>query len=136
MRKILLTLSIICLLTTPCFAEVNWNDLIGKLEWKQGVAYSVDEAGFNIMSIAKIAKWKDLTLSGGYAGDKESTGHKAIANLSYSLLKLKNYVDIPILDLVEVEPGLWMGLGNINLKEMNESEFDWGVSISLISLKF
>jgi len=135
MKKLILLVAFLLVCSTS-WAEVDWNDLISKLEWKQGVAYSFDEAGFNIMSTAKIAKWKDLTLSGGYAGDKESTGHKAIANLSYSLLKLKNYVDIPILDLIEIEPGLWCGLGNINLKELNESEFDWGISVSLISLKF
>lgn len=138
MKKLLTYIFAILLLcsVTPAYAEVNWNDVISKLEWKQGIAYSVPEGGINILSTFKAAKYKDITLSLGYAGDREQSGHKAVANLSYSLLKLKDYVEIPILDLVELEPGIWAGMGKVNLKEFDEWESDWGVSISVINVKF
>jgi len=59
--------------------------------------------------------------------------------LSYELLKLKNYISLPILDLIEFNAGVYGGYGRIALGAGNakdNNEWDMGFSVTLISVKF
>lgn len=76
--------------------------------------------------------WKGLTLEAGYAGRAQNTGDKIVAVLSYNLLSLKNYLDIPVLKYVEFNPGIWAGVGRVT----GSNEYDWGVSATLVNIKF
>lgn len=135
MKKMILEVMVLGLLATSAHAGLK--EVLEKVNWRQGVAYSFADSNLNAMSTFDVATWKSLRLSLGYAGDSDSTDHKAIANLSVSILRLKDFgVTVPILDLVEIEPGIWFGAGRWNFKDLGETETDYGVSLSLINLKF
>lgn len=107
---------------------------------KTGIAWDVEDSQMNYLSTIEIVKWKGLALEAGYAGAQENTGNKAVAVISYQLLKLKDLgVTLPILDLVEFNVGMYAGYGKIHIGEFqNEgnNEFSWGPSLSLINIKF
>lgn len=140
MRRIGLFLTIL-LLTTNVMAHEETSLLGGIAEkippLKQGVAYSMVDSKINYLSTIEILKKKGFTLEAGYAGDADSSDHKIVGVLSYELLKLRDLgVDLPILDLVEFNPGIYFGAGRLNFKEMDESETDWGVSMTCIRIKW
>ena len=79
-------------------------------------------------SSATIAEVKQLRLELGYADDNTVVGI-----LSYPVLKLKDLgVTIPVLDLIEFNVGIGAGMKEI----ANENEFVWGVTVTLIKIKF
>jgi hypothetical protein len=111
-------------------------DLLDKLPTtKQGIAYSVKDGALNyLMTFDAVAKG-NFALGLGYAGAAEGTRHKAVMTLSYKLVP-SGTLDFPILKYVEIEPCLWAGMGNLNIKDLQESEDDWGVGASLFKIKF
>lgn len=122
-------------------AELSLPDLIKKVPaLKQGVAYSIADNKLNYISTIEAADWKGVTFEIGYAGAAENTGHKAIAVVSYPILKLKDLgVNIPVLDLVEFNLGLYGGYGRIQLNDGQgdgNNEWDYGISATLLNIKF
>lgn len=115
--------------------ELNVSELLSKLPpLNQGVGYSIKDSNFNYIATVDAVSLKGFKIEAGYAGVAKNTGDKLIGVLSYDLLKLKNVgVTLPILDLVEFRPGVWAGYGEIN---NGKGEFDWGVSLSVLSVKF
>lgn len=112
--------------------EINLSETLNKLPaLKQGVAYSILDNDFNYLSTLEVAKWKGFTLEGGY-----SSKDKAVIVVSYEILKLKDIIDLPILNLVEFNLGLYGGYGRINMQALDKSEWDGGISLTLISVKF
>lgn len=99
---------------------------------KQGVAYSFSDSNVNYLSTIEAASYKGFALEIGYAGRAKNTGDKIVGVLSYDLFKAKNYVTWPILQYVEFRPGVWAGVGRVT----GSNEFDWGVSATVLSLKF
>lgn len=99
---------------------------------KQGIAFSLIDNQVNYLSTAQIAEWKGISLEGGYAGTAKDTGNKVVAVISYPLLKLKNYISLPVLDLIELNLGVYAGYGRI----LGSNEFDAGISGTAINLKF
>lgn len=144
MKKIIALL--VLLLAMPLVAEagVNWDDVSGikdEVNWKQGVAYSLEDSKWNYVSTIEVAKKYGLALEAGYMGDADKTDHKAVAVISGNLIELKDYVDLPILNLIEANIGLYAGYGRITLEQLSKedgknNEFDWGISLTLIDLKF
>lgn len=116
-------------------AEVSIGDTIKKIPaLKQGVAYSLIDSNFSYLSTIELAKWRGLTLEAGY-----SSSDKAVAVISYELLKLKDYINLPVLDLIEFNLGVYGGVSRIaiglgNAKDNNE--WDAGISATLIKVKF
>ena len=97
-----------------------------------GVAYSIVDNKFNHVETLEIVKWKGLALSGGYMGDSDSTDHKLIASLNYEILSLSKYVEWPIAKYVTFKPGIYAGWGSINMQEIDRSELDWGISLTVL----
>lgn len=97
---------------------------------KQGVAYSFSDSDFSYLSTIELAEYKGLTLEAGY-----SSKDKIVAVISYPLLKLKKYLDLPILNLVELNIGAYAGYGRISI-DRDFGEFDAGISATLINVKF
>jgi hypothetical protein len=138
MRRLLL--AIVFLGMTVCVASaesLSVTDTLKKIPaLKAGVGYSLIDNKINALSTVELARWKGITLEAGIAGDADSTDWKAIGVISYDLLKLKNYVDLPILNLIEFQPGLYAGAGGLNLHRIMESEIDAGVSLTLVNIKW
>lgn len=119
--------------------ELILGDLLNKIpSVKQGVAFSLPDGKFNYLATIDAVQWKGLNLEVGYAGRAKETADKAVAVLSYDLLKLKDVVDMPILDLIEFRPGIYAGFGRIEGFEDGRlaCEDDYGVSLSVIDVKF
>lgn len=108
---------------------------------KQGVAWSFADNKLNYLATAEILSYKGFSLEAGYAGDADSTDHKAVAVLSYDLLNLKKLgVNVPILDLLDFRVGGYVGYGRVQIGTNEErdgnNQFDYGASVTAISLKF
>lgn len=141
-KKIIMVMAI-CFIATASRAEVSITGIAGKLKdlpLKQGIAYSLQDSKINYLSTVELAKWKGFSLEAGYAGRAENTGDKAVAIISCQLAKAKDLgVTLPILDLLEANVGVYAGFGRIQVNDgfdNGNNEFDWGVSATLVSLKF
>lgn len=117
---------------SKCSAEVKLPPL------KQGIAWSLADSKLNYLSTIEVLTWKGLNLEVGYAGRAENTGDKAVAVVSYEIAKLKDFgVTVPILDLIEFNFGAYAGYGRIeNINSLDDSEFDYGLSATILNLKF
>lgn len=120
--------------------NLDIGDVVSKIPaLKQGIAYSVEDSRFNYLSTIDVFKYGPVALEFGYAGPAEETGNKIVGVVSYDLLNLKKLgVQLPILDLVEFRPGLYAGYGRIQFSgdKSNDNEFDWGISATILSVKF
>ncbi len=114
------------------------SEFLNNLELKNGIAYSTVEGGINFLSTIEIMNWKNFTLEVGGAGDYGNTDWKAVAVVSYPLIKMSDYVEIPIIELVEANIGVWFGASRFDqvFTDIMDSETDGGVSLSLITLKW
>ena len=138
MRKLILAVAICLMVAGVCYAdELKIGDAIQKLPpLKQGIAYSMKNNDLCYLSTIEILNWKGIALEGGYPSKD-----KLVAVLSYELLKLTDFgVTIPILDLIEARVGVYGGYGNLNLTESipadGNNKGDWGLSLTLIQVKF
>lgn len=107
---------------------------------KQGISWSFIDNKLNYLSTIEIASWKGITFEAGYAGSAQNTGSKAVAVISYPIIKLKDLgVTLPILDLIEANLGVYGGFGRIDLDDgqgKGNNEWDTGVSLTLLNIKF
>lgn len=118
---------------------LNISDVVAKVPaLKQGIAYSIEDGKINYLSTIEIVKWKGFSLEGGYAGAAQNTAHKLVGVVSYQVARLKDYVEIPVLDLLEFNIGAYAGYGRIafNGDTSNDNEFDYGISATLLNIKF
>lgn len=131
-KKIILTLALIAMPFTICFGDsLNVGEIVKKLpELKQGVAYSFIDEEFNYISTLEVAKYKDLNLELGY-----NSKDKIVIAVSYPLVELKDYIDLPILNLLKCNIGVYAGYGRLGITEGN-NEFDWGFSMTILEIKW
>lgn len=107
---------------------IDITNLVAKLPaLKTGIAYSIKADQWNSISTVEVIKWKGVALEAGYA-----TGDTGVAVLSYKLLELRKWVDVPVLDLVECNLGAYVGLSDIT----GADRIDYGVSATLVNIKF
>lgn len=137
-KKLFIAVVLIGLCSTAN-AELNLREVADKIPaLKQGIAFSLADNKLNYLSTIEIASWKGVTLEGGYAAAAENTGHKIVGVISYPILNLKNMgVTLPVLDLVELNIGAYAGFGRLeSINQLDDSEFDYGLSATLIKVKF
>ena len=137
-KKIIIAIALIGLCSTA-HAELNIREVVEKIPaLKQGIAYSLADSKFNYLSTIELASWKNITIEAGYAGAAENTGHKIVGVVSYPIVKLADLgVKLPVLDLVELNVGGYVGYGRVEgLNSLDDSEFDYGISATLIKVKF
>ena len=135
MKKIIgLMLAVLLLIPGISFAEaLDVSDALSKVEFKQGVAYSVQDSVWNYLSTAEILKKGDFSLDAGTAYDAEKTGVKAVIVGSYRLGGLEKLgVEVPILKYIDLKPGVYFGVGRIGAG----NETDYGLSLSVLSVNF
>jgi len=134
MKKFLVTLFLVFALIGVARAEVlNVTDLIKKIpNLKQGIAYSFADKQISYLSTFDILTWKKISFEAGYSSDD-----KVVAVISYPLVNLKTdfNVTLPILDLINCRIGVFGGYGRLGVTEGN-NEFVWGVSATILELKF
>lgn len=139
-RQILLAAVLLLATVSNARAELNLNETLGKLPaLKQGIAYSLVDNKINYLSTAEVVKYKNFALEAGYAGNAEETNHKAVAVISYRLGGLKDLgVEVPVLDLISVNLGVYGGYGHIQLSgdKSNDNEWDAGISATILDIKF
>jgi len=141
-RKFLLISYLILMCSVARAEDFSVIDGLKKLPgMKQGIAYSVLDSKINYLSTIEIMQWAIFTLEAGYAGDSDTTDHKLVGVVSTSLLNLKQLgVNVPILDLIDFRLGVYAGVGGINLGDgpdmRGNNEFDWGASLTAITVKF
>ena len=140
MKKIALLLVVVlclaCGLAKPAGAEeLNIGNLIEKLPaTKHGIAYSLVDHEWTYLSTVEVANYKGIGLELGF-----SDSDKIVGVASYELFKLADLgVTLPILDLIDCRVGLYGGYGRIDYERSGEgnNEFDYGLSCTLIEVKF
>lgn len=140
-NKIVIAFALLLMLTGSTRAEdVSIIDGLKKLPGlKQGVAFSIDDAKVNYLTTVDVAKFKGFNLEAGVATDAENTGTKAVAVLSYDLFNAKKAgIDVPVLDLIDIRPGIWCGYGRIEGFQDGQlkGEGTFGISVTAVSLRF
>lgn len=139
MRKfsVLVWLMLVC---SAAMAEVSIIDGLKKIPGvKQGAAFSLVDNKVNYLSTIDVASFKGVNLEVGVASDAEKTGIKAAAVISYDLFNAKKAgIDIPVLDLIDIRPGLYVAYGRIEgfQDAQLKGEGDFGVSATICSIKF
>ncbi len=139
MKKLLIILAVIILIAgcgktvKPALAAIDLPDLLGKLPaLNQSLIFSLDENKFDYASSITLVQLlnKKISIDLGYSPSVEALGL-----ISFKLINVKDYITFPILDLVTIEPFVYVGSKRIeNLKEFGE--YDYGVGVKLISVKF
>ena len=138
-KRIFYTLVAVFLMTaTMSFADdVNPIDYIKKLPaLNQAVIFSLDDNEFQYATTVTLVSLLEdkIKVDFGYTPRQELIGLA-----SFKLLEVKDYITFPILDLVEIEPFVYIGLDRIALNEGNEdsnNEIDYGLGVKLLSIKF
>lgn len=108
-----------------------------KLGLDNGFCYSAVDGKFNYSATIKVIGTKDgkFALNAGYAGRAKDTCDKLIVTGSASLLKLKDYLDVPILDLIVFDPYVYAGY-HVNTEAIGKSQFDWGPGAKILKMTF
>lgn len=140
MRTVLIALGLSLVLMSSVMAqELSIGDALKKIPGvNQGIAFSFEDSKLNYLSTLDIVEWKGVNLEAGVAADAENTEWKAVAVLSYNLLKVKDLINLPIINLIEFRPGIWVGCGRIEGFEDSrlQGEGDYGLSLSVVKVKF
>ena len=113
--------------------SINVGDLVQKLPGlKQGAGFSLIENEVNYLTTIELVNFKGFALEGGY-----NSKDKIVAVISADLINLKKLgCTVPILDLIDLRIGVYGGYGSINSQEIDNSEWDAGLSLTAISVKF
>ena len=140
MKKTLFVVLAICLMAGVVYAqELSISETVKKIPaLDNGGYYSLLDSRFNYSGTFKVLQTKDekFALNVGYSGRAKESFDKAIVTVSGNLLKLKDYVNVPILDLLSFDPYIAVGYGRINIKEIDNSQFDIGIGANIIKVKF
>ena len=141
MKKIILAAMVLVLMAGYACAEpLSLKDTLDKFPLKQGVAYSILDSQLNYLSTIEVLNKGGVSFEVGYAGAADNTDHKLVGVISYPIIKMEKYLDVPIVKLIEVNVGVYYGVGNICVKDAfqndDSNEKDYGFSATLINVKF
>ena len=116
----------------------NMLDVIESIpEIKNGAYYSFIDHGVNYSSQIAIIEKGGFSLNAGVAGDRDSTGWKAVTSISYDFGRLKDHgFNVPIIKYIGFEPYIVAGIGNIDMKNLKDAGFDVGFGASIWKAKF
>ena len=134
MRKVICLVVALMFVGSMAFAgELSIGDTISKIPGlKQGVGFSFKDHDFDYLTTIELAKFKGVSLEAGYSAKDE-----AIGVASYQIAKLSDYgVDLPILDLIDLNLGGYVGYGRVSVSKPISPRFDYGMSLTLIKVKF
>lgn len=137
-RKLILVSILLFLCSGVAMAqeEVRVGTILNKAPaLRTGIAYSLADSKMNILTAVKVAEWKQFDVLAGYAGDAENTGHKAVTAISYDLGGLDQVgVDFKFSNYINLSVGVYGGFGSIDVSQLNESEFDYGLTATIVDI--
>lgn len=107
----------------------NVDDILGDLDFKQGVSYSVLDNQIDAMEMLEIIGKDSWGINLGWVAKKEML----VLAAEWKIAKLKDYIDVPILDLIELTIGAHAGYKYIFDQDR---EYDAGFNIVPISFKW
>ena len=85
--------------------SLKLQDAFSKIEGlDSGFYWSLKDEVLNYSATIKAFEYKDFALNLGYAGQAQNTSDKFIGALSYDMFALKDYINVPILDLIQFDP--------------------------------
>ncbi len=129
-------MGVLCLLYSFAQADISVSDTLKKCPTlRPGIAYNNKSYKIEYLTTAEIMNYKGVAFEGGWVADSDM----AVGVVSYDLLNLKKLgVKVPILDLVDVRPGMWLGYDALQINGNLETRdrFSWGESLTLISVKY
>ena len=150
MKILLFVLAVMLCLPMVVSAEsesLSISNLIEKLpEVQTGLAYSVIDQDWNPSVSAPIIKGKGkfdvFSLNIGavakeFDSQESNEGVLGTLGISYDVVALKEYVDIPVLDLIGLKVEAYAGipiLDTLNGDIGDSAEFDWGVMFKVLSI--
>lgn len=123
-------------------AEISVSETLNKIPgMHQGFGFSLIDSKFNYLTTLDIVSWKGITLEAGYMGRAKNSGDKAVAVISYDLFNAKKAgVTVPVLDLIDVRVGGYVGFGRIQIGNDQArdggNELDAGASVTAFNVKF
>lgn len=124
--------------TTETSAALDLSTLIAKLpSLKNSICYSYDDnevkyaMSFAVMGFIKKSDGENLISVDAMYVPATEIGAMA----TVKLLNLGKYVTFPILDYINIRPGVYCGVKNIG-SGSHDIEFDWGGVVSIIDVKF
>ncbi len=123
---------------TSTSATLDLGTLIGKLpSLKNSVLYSYDDntvkyaMSFAVAGLFKMSDGENLiSFDAMYVPADEIGGMATI-----KLFNLGKYITFPILDYINIRPGVFVGANNIG-SGGNDVTFDYGFVVSIIDIKF
>ena len=137
---------VFCLPIVASADSLDLGDLIEKLpEVESGMAYSFIDEDYNACFSAPILKgkdkWADLSLNLGvitkeFNSQDSNEGVMGTLGISYNVVALKEYFDIPVLDLIGLKVEIYGGIpimDTINGETGESPEFDCGAMFKVIS---
>jgi hypothetical protein len=100
---------------------------------KNAALYNIREGGIEYAGLLEVVKYKGFNLDVGY-----SPSQSIIAGISYdglpSLAELG--VKIPVLDLVDVKPGVYVGWDRIDVKDFRDTRENFFLGASILEFRF
>ena len=135
MKKILLLAVMMTTILLANEARADWKDWLSKVPTnRSGITYNIDSSEIDYVTTFEAIAWKGLSGEIGYSNDND----KLVLVGSYELLRLRDKINLPILNLVVFRPGVWMGWENLNLGKGsdNNNDFSWGISFTALEVKF
>jgi hypothetical protein len=135
LRKVILGLAVVFLMMCSVVRadEVNVPDWLSKLPGlNQAVIFSLDDNEFQYATTITLASLlKDrIKLDVGYTPKQELIGLASV-----KLVSIKDYITFPIIDKIEIEPFVYIGLDRMeDFKELGE--YDYGLGVKILAIKF
>lgn len=102
---------------------------------RPGIAYDNKTHKVEYLTTAEVLNYKGFSLEGGWVADTDT----AVGVISYDLINLKKLgVNVPILDLVDIRPGIWAGFSAIQFSGDTDTRnrYSWGESLTIINVKY
>ena len=141
MKRMVVAIMAVLLSASICSASiVDVTDMLSKIELRSGIGYSANDSRVNYLATIPVITLKNgFNIEVGYASDADESDHKAIMALSYPLAKFADLPwvgDVPILRLIELNVGGYIGYGKIDVTDLKEAKLDYGPSLTVLNLKF
>lgn len=127
-KTLLLTLAVMFIASFVNAEEIKPVELIKKVPLKSGIVWSLTDHKARPSASTTVFSKLGLNLDVGYVGEDELA-----LFLSYPIINLEDFIDVPILNLVELELGAYYGFDRINHETRSE---DYGINVNIIKVKF
>ena len=135
MKILLLVLSLVLICNVCVSEELLVSDSLKKLPpLKQGIAYNINDGEYQYVMTIPIVNYKNISLEAGYTTNFDDSMDSFIGAITYPLFKFKDFVDVPILNLIECNVGGYMGYSK--WQDDDSPEFEYGPIATLINIKY